>query len=379
MTETTTSAATSTTFDVAPETQVELVSSSAHVTGWCVGYSGAWWPARSRRAAAPDRVVVAEADHDEYARIDELVRSGPAETCEFLRAPVLSRRLDTGEIVAVQRGERVAYRSVPDRSLVEVVGIGEHEVALCTARVLREAGRAALEADGWALVHGSAVTTGDRALVTLGAKGAGKTTTALSLALDGKWGLLANDRIFVRPRDGQVDVVPWPSAAALGLGLLTAFGLYDIVRDRVLGGDHLHDSQDDRVTAALLAGHRAPLWDDRGRELKIQAMPRQLTEWFGLRLTSSAVVGAVFNPRIVPGVRPHLAAHRPTVTGDDFFHPHDPTYPDFLRLRRIGDEPRAGHYARARAALERVPGIRAELGHDVAANVAALADVTGYF
>ncbi|MDQ3760532.1 MAG: hypothetical protein M3460_02180 [Actinomycetota bacterium] len=36
------------------------------------------------------------------------------------------------------------------------------------------------------------------------------------------WELPANDRIFVRADTGEVQILPWPAAAAIGLGLLDA-------------------------------------------------------------------------------------------------------------------------------------------------------------
>ncbi|MGA4840996.1 hypothetical protein [Streptomyces sp. G45] len=39
------------------------------------------------------------------------------------------------------------------------------------------------------------------------------------------WRLLADDRVLVRPDGDGVRVLPWPSAAAIGVGLLDALGL----------------------------------------------------------------------------------------------------------------------------------------------------------
>ncbi|WP_244189704.1 hypothetical protein [Streptomyces incarnatus] len=51
--------------------------------------------------------------------------------------------------------------------------------------------RASLLRDGWTLLQASGVVRDDRALLTFGSKGAGKTTTALLLASRGAQ-LLAN-------------------------------------------------------------------------------------------------------------------------------------------------------------------------------------------
>src|SRR5690606_31123874 len=160
-------------------------------------------------------------------------------------------------------------------------------VATATARLAREMLRGLLLRDGWAVLHASAVVAEDgRTVLTLGRKGAGKTTTALALAGRHGCGLLANDRVFVRANDrGGVDVLPWPSAAALGLGLLDALGWFEICRERLQAGEALHPTQDGRVTEALLAGRREPLWAG-GKELKVQVFPDQFPGWFGVPLAA---------------------------------------------------------------------------------------------
>jgi hypothetical protein len=60
-------------------------------------------------------------------------------------------------------------------------------------------------------------------------------------------------------------------------------------------------SQDERVTAALRAGHRTPLREPDGRELKAQVFPDQLHTWFGLRLATSGIVAVLLFSTVVPG------------------------------------------------------------------------------
>ncbi|MFC8374211.1 hypothetical protein ACFUIT_40795 [Streptomyces sp. NPDC057239] len=112
-----------------------------------------------------------------------------------------------------------------------MVGRRAEDVATATARLAREVVRGVLLRDGWTVLHASAVVRDGRVILTLGGKGAGKTTTAVALAHRYRLGLLANDRVFVRPAgNGGVDVLPWPAAAAVGLGLLDALGWFDVAR-----------------------------------------------------------------------------------------------------------------------------------------------------
>ncbi|MET9965415.1 hypothetical protein ABZZ80_05685 [Streptomyces sp. NPDC006356] len=117
-----------------------------------------------------------------------------ARATDYAGARTLVSRHD-GVTHAVQPAERLAYQA--DRHRITIVGEQPQPVAVAAARLARELVRAQLLADGWTVLHASAAVKDGRAVLTLGEKGAGKTTTALLLARQG-WGLLANDRVFAR-------------------------------------------------------------------------------------------------------------------------------------------------------------------------------------
>ncbi|MEX0172017.1 hypothetical protein [Streptomyces sp. LMG1-1-1.1] len=120
----------------------------------------------------------------------------------------------------------------------------ETAVAASTARLAREVLRARLLAGGRAILHASVVTDEDGAtILTLGDKGAGKTTTAVTLARTGLR-LLASGRVLVRVEgDGTVRVLPWPSAAAFGFGLPDAVDLFETTRACLASGEQMHPTQ----------------------------------------------------------------------------------------------------------------------------------------
>ncbi|RKN59694.1 hypothetical protein D7231_34025 [Streptomyces klenkii] len=233
--------------------------------------------------------------------------------------------------------------------------------------------RSSLLADGWLILHVSAVTRDGEAVLTLGGKGAGKTTTALLLAGEG-WGLLANDRVFVRAESdgGTVRVLPWPSAAAIGLGLLDALGLYDQVRSRLMSGDRLHPTQHTRVTDALLKGDRSPLWKPSGTEMKPQFFPDQLTTWLALPLVTEGVAARFLFPHITPNASPaRLQDDRPLTDADFFTAASEDRYPDIFDLL----PPEAATApSPTRELLAALPRRVITLGHGVKANAAFLAE-----
>ncbi|MGH1554633.1 hypothetical protein ACRAWF_30040 [Streptomyces sp. L7] len=267
----------------AADVNITMVSNTQAVTDYARRYFGSWWNAfevpPASVCAAP--VVFADVDEDQYATLQALVETCPHEETTYAKAATLVARDAEGTITAVSPTQQLAYRHEPSTGRLSVIGAESGPVALAAARIARDALRGLLLRDGWTLLHASAVTDNCRTVLAFGEKGAGKTTTALALANMG-WQLLANDRIFVRPDDkGQLQVLPWPSAAAIGLGLLDALGWHDVARKRLEAGEALHPTQHPDVTDAVLAGRREPPWEPDGkRERKVQVYPDQFADWF---------------------------------------------------------------------------------------------------
>ncbi|MGH8887836.1 MAG: hypothetical protein ACRDYX_22250 [Egibacteraceae bacterium] len=346
------------------------MSDTASVTEWCAQYFGDWWrsqdaePDARGTSSVDDRLVLARVDDRRYASIQDQVQHASHEMFEFAKAAVRAARKPDGSVEAVNEAERIAYRVDPASGHITLIGCGQEALNLAAARLVREAARAVLQRDGWTILHASAVVRGDRCLLMLGDKGSGKTTTALLLAKRAGWSLLANDRVFVRPDEAGIDVLPWPAAAAIGLGLLHALGLLGVVQQRLWRGQRLHPTQHPRVTAALGAGDRQPLWDDRGHELKAQVFPHQLVDWLGLRLERTGRATTLLFPLLDPAARPALRPAARTVCGTDFFSSDEERYPDFLQLALSCPALCEHARQRTRARLAQLPSRSIVLSHD---------------
>ncbi|MDV5143294.1 hypothetical protein R1T08_02950 [Streptomyces sp. SBC-4] len=243
-------------------------------------------------------------------------------------------------------------------------------MAAAVARLTRDVVRAKLLAEDWAILHASAVTDEDGATyLTLGGKGAGKTTTAFALARTGL-AMLANDRVFARVENGTVRVLPWPSAAAVGFGLLDALDLFEPVRERLASGQQMHPTQHQTVTDALLAGRRTPLWKASGKgELKPQFFPDQLTSWLGIPLATEGHVAGILFPQITPDAAPRLIESARGVQDDDFFNTAtEDRYPDIFGLQ----QPEPGVHTTLREHLARLPHQGLVMNHDTAATTTVL-------
>ncbi|MFC0843930.1 hypothetical protein ACFH04_09415 [Streptomyces noboritoensis] len=191
---------------------VTVTSNTASVTDWALSYFGPWWNAVATAAPFSGPVVAADIAPAETAEIARRVADYAHEEIDYANSPMVYA-VDGSTVTAVQPGDGLAYQYEPGH--LRITGHDEGPVALAAARFARELLRSRLLADGWTILHASAVVRDGLTALALGGKGAGKTTSALLLARSG-WHLLANDRVFVRPSaERGVDVLPWPAAAAV--------------------------------------------------------------------------------------------------------------------------------------------------------------------
>ncbi|MFE0184821.1 hypothetical protein [Streptomyces olivaceus] len=362
---------------------VTVVSAEQAVTAWVTRYFGASWHAAEADTGRcrPGPLLTARVDPRDYEEGAYLVTRERYRNSTYARTPLLvAARASSGVIRAMSPWTRTAYRSDPGAGSLEVVGCRAEDVATATARLAREVVRGQLLRDGWAVLHASAVVgENGRTVLTLGSKGAGKTTAALALAARHGLGLLANDRVFVQANvRGGVDVLPWPSAAALGLGLLDGLGWTDIVRERLEAGEQLHPTQSRQVTLALLAGYRKPLWGEKQTELKAQVWPDQFPSWFGAPLATEGEAAALVFPRVEAGATLAVEETSRTVGDADFLTGvTEDRSPDAFGLLGV-DGGGTGETRRSVARLlAGLPHHAVVLGHDVAANADLLAEVTG--
>ncbi|MGC5364571.1 hypothetical protein ACPXCE_23370 [Streptomyces sp. DT24] len=362
---------------------VTVLSNRTEVTDWALRYFGPWWNATSVDAASAcaGAVVIADVEPADHEEITLLVRDGrPTATVDYAKHPLLVAR-DGDDIIATSPDETIAYRSTPSSGRLVLAGTHAQPLALAAARLAREAIRGQLLRDGWAVLHSSAVVRPDdgATLLTFGDKGAGKTTTALLLASHG-WQLLANDRVLVRPTGERgVEVVPWPSAAALGLGLLHSLGWDVTAREHLRAGGSFHPTQHESVTEALLAGDHTPLWENKKRERKVQVFPDQFPELFGVPLATGGRAAALLFPRIDADAAPDVVDGTRTLGEADFMSgATEDRYPDVFGLAQ-GVDAGGRESARTEVAsrLAELPHRAVRLSHDIPASAALLGKVAG--
>ncbi|MFE7114542.1 hypothetical protein ACFU99_03860 [Streptomyces sp. NPDC057654] len=339
-----------------------IVSNRTTITSLALRDFGPWWPATAtdvlRPAAHP--TVDARVDASHRAALTRMIIDYAYEDILYAGERTLVRQETNGDVYAAQPAQRLAYHSVPARRWLAVSGQEREPVALAAVRLARDLVRAQLLRAGWVLLHASAVARDGRALLAVGPTGAGKSTVALTLARQDGWDLLANDRVFARlAKDGAVQLLPWPAAAAFGFGLLDGLGLYDTVRSLYLTGEQLHPTQHPQVTHALTVGDRTPQWNgNRRTELTCQFFPDQVVSWLGCTLATHATAAAVLHPRISAELAvPEAGEGAELGARDAFSAATDDRYPDPGPVRER---------------LAALPGQSVVLGHHAEANTDAL-------
>ncbi|QIB47592.1 hypothetical protein [Streptomyces aureoverticillatus] len=321
---------------------VTVLSQTNTVTDWMIRYFGQWWNAEPATAPFSGPLVTADVNATTVTTYTQNVSNRPHQETTYANTRMLYGRTSGHVVTAAQPSEHLAYRSEPGH--LHIVGHETLPVCLAAARLAREVVRGQLLADGWSILHASAATDPDgQTVLTLGGKGSGKTTTALLLARAG-WRLLANDRVFVRPDSDGIRVLPWPSAAAIGLGLLDA----------------------------LATDRRKPLWNENGKELKPQLFPHQLSEWLGLSLATEGRAAHLLFPHITPATTPAKTDDSRAPSAEDFFTAAtEDRYADVFEL--LPSEQLIPK--RALDLLSHLPHHSITLSHDVKDNTAFLTEL----
>ena len=133
---------------------------------------------------------------------------------------IAARRWTDGDVeaVAAQDGTAFAFDRAA-RTIVVVVGDGARG-GLALVELIRDLVLKAVENAGAVVLHAAAVDAGGAAVLVVGGKGSGKSTTALELVRHHGLALLSGDKVVVDDAGGELRVRGWPDYPHLGYATL---------------------------------------------------------------------------------------------------------------------------------------------------------------
>ncbi len=136
------------------------------------------------------------------------------------------------------------------------------------------------ENEGTVVLHAAGVRRDDRAVIIAGPKGAGKTTTLLSVLRRPGWTYFTGDKLFCTQDDGHVMVHPWRDYPFVGVGTIRS--------DPRLEG-LVRQSVDERIDSY-----------EPGRKVLLD--PDVFESWLGAEFCAApARLSTVLLPEVVPG------------------------------------------------------------------------------
>ncbi len=176
--------------------------------------------------------------------------------------PVIVRRSTAKEFtfdaLLSRRGDRLVYRN--EKTVLNVpvdAATDRHfEIAICADSAIqiidfvRDLIIRTEESAGTVVLHASAVRQGGEVYAIAGPKGAGKTTTLLSVLDHGGWDYFSGDKLFCRPAaDGGITVRAWRDYPYVGVGTLRRHP--ELARKVRSGADPTLDEQPDKHKVLL--------------------------------------------------------------------------------------------------------------------------------
>jgi hypothetical protein len=226
------------------------------------------------------------------------------------------------------------------RRCVTLGAPGDPESKLEPVRCLREIFTKTLELDGRLVFHAGAVAIDGHGVAVCGAKGAGKSTTVISMVEAGA-SFLTNDRSYIGPAADGLWIHPWPTTSAIGMGTLYHFpGL----RSWLERGGWAYEPQDCLTETAshehlssLTASELAALPD------KLQLTSEELAGSLGSTVARAAPLECLVLPRIDIGHHGIAVEETPAEAVAELllsqcFTPVDDGYPDWLRWRTAAED-----------------------------------------
>ena len=150
----------------------------------------------------------------------------------------------------------------------------------------------------FSIVHAAALSFSGQGFLIVGKKGAGKTSTILSLLGEGVK-FLGNDRCYLKIVNNGLFCQTLQQDIPLGLGFINSIGWGQEIRDRILLGQMQHPGTKSYILNRIQANDFTPQYRESGREYKYYLFTSQIPNLIADIATNINVV-----------LRPHVSAYQ---------------------------------------------------------------------
>ncbi len=223
---------------------------------------------------------------------------------------------------------------VTDRSSNTIIIVLSTKVCwplLEVSRVVRDLITRYLADQGWVVFHAGAVRLEDKNYVIIGNSGAGKTSFIIALLSAGA-AYIANERVFVKMKEGVVHLLSFPMPIAVGLGTMVQYPeLIKFIRE-----PQFLKYPPRRMNTEWIHSHPEHKWSEL--DDKPQFLAEDLMDSFA---SKAGVFGGVIDGLIVPSFQKHQPINIESLAKDEalamvknnwFDSQNDDIYPPWMPL-----------------------------------------------
>jgi hypothetical protein len=211
--------------------------------------------------------------------------------------------------------------SQPSPHRFELTFQDEERVLIPALRIIEDLVVPEVERGGGVFVHASAVVCGGKALLFIGNKGAGKTSTLCRSLSEFDASMLSNDNCVLRWSGAELVACGWPGLFKVDIGTMSNYCEF---------APYFPESRESALPSA------AALW---GTREKVSFYPQQGANLFGASITPQAPVGALITP-LFSKTKPAHLRKRPIeelrLQASEFIQgSKHPNHPNWLQRNRL--------------------------------------------
>jgi hypothetical protein len=223
---------------------------------------------------------------------------------------------------------------------------------------------------GFIIAHAASFIFRNQGFLVLGGKGAGKTSTVLSI-IDEKNKFVSNDKCYLKIVGGELICRTLQQDIPLGLGFIKSMGWDKTIREGLALGEIQHPGTKTHIHDMIRRNNFTPRFRESGREYKYFLFTSQIPN---LVATTRAGIQVILRPHVCSDnqtmIRPTL---KKTLVSKDFsFTPIDEVFLELLPVKAISSY--LHRIKKIELMIEKIPSFDLFLDYDINANKKKILD-----